>query len=102
MQEVRKVEHHVRRDGRVGAHLLGDDLVHDACLGAQYLVRIRVRVRVRVRVKVRVRVRVWVRVRVKVRVSLPHDVRLGAGEDVPPVVQQRRLHSKEEQSRVRV
>ena len=52
MQEVRKVEHHVRRDGRVGAHLLGDDLVHDACLGAQYLVRIRVRV-LRVRVKVR-------------------------------------------------
>ena len=59
MQEVRKVEHHVRRDGRVGAHLLGDDLVHDACLGAQYLVRIRVRV-LRVRVKVRGRARVRV------------------------------------------
>ena len=27
----------MRRDGRVGAHLLGDDLVHDAHLGAQHL-----------------------------------------------------------------
>ena len=34
---AREVDHHVRRDGRVGAHLLGNDLVHDAHLGAQHL-----------------------------------------------------------------